>query len=180
MSKKKQTKTARKRKPSRIPKDVQALAQAAERSRRDQGAPAVALPSHRAMMLANSVISRVGRVQKGSEAAQVQTVAIAEILDSALRMDRAVAEVEGHARGRAFTEREVVQGIMARIAMNSLTKPQPKTIVLSFNEAKMLHKLLKEAGYSDGIPRQTQEAWQLANQRPVANDDDMHASLKAG
>jgi hypothetical protein len=138
-----------------------------------QSTVAPALPSHRAMNLVESVLAHAGSSKKG-DAGDRQRVIAANILDAALRIDRAYAEANGISKGTAETERAIVEGIMARIGMNSLMKPNPRTIVLSFNEAKVLKKALDEAGYSDGIPRAARMAWQQVT------DDDLHRSLDQG
>lgn len=170
MSKKKQTKTRKAVKVTAA--NLQAAQDARELNINVVSAPP--MPSHRAMNLAAMALRlATGRAPtpKSEEAQAARTIQVADAIDSALRIDRANGESSGLQKAKEEHERLMVEGIMARIGMNSLMKPGPKTIVLSFIEAKVLKRALEAAGYTDGIPRAHQQAWQQVT------DEDMHASL---
>lgn len=173
---KKQTKTARKRKPNKI---IKALRQAINEARTDAAAldtcalgPAASSQAMGLAEMAHRIATGGEPNAKGSKVTPQER--IAEALDSALRVARAQAELSGIKHGKAEVRQAMVEGVMSRITMNSLMSKRPVTIVLSFTEALAVRDVLAAAGHSDGVPRAVKQAWQM-----VPSDDDLHASLKA-
>lgn len=105
------------------------------------------LPSVEAMGLAEMVLDRATRRKDKGEVTQV---VVAEMLDSALRIRRAAAEVggiqKGRAEARAQIERAICTGFVATVANKTATSPP---MVVSAATVCAVRDALINGGYGE-------------------------------
>lgn len=143
--KKQKTKRApRRREANKIVKGLQEAVNYAG----DRAVAGPMLPSAEAMGLAEMLLDRATRKKKRGEVTQI---VVAEMIESALNVRRAAAEAGGAEKGKAeATEkfnRQIIDGVLARIAGYANHARRMGTIALAFSEAQVLAEALRKAGY---------------------------------
>lgn len=131
----------------------------------DENAPM--LPTAEAMGLAEMLLNHTTAPKKRGEVTQIR---VAEMLDSALRVRRVAAETGGIAKGldeaNNLKNRQIVEGVMARIGIAEQNRNPPAVMQLAFHEALVLLDALRFHGYG---PQKAVQAQQWTVRRTDAN-----------
>ena len=163
---KKQKKT-KSRKPNKIPKSLDKLAGVLDTSAVFHGGESPQ-PSPRAMGLAQMAMRLASDKPKRGQMIISPLDSIASAIDSTLRFDRAMAEVEGDSKGIEKAKKEasdaILNGIVARIQYqieNMVSRPE--TFTISAADALVVARQLERDGFYGykRPPEKQQYRWEV-------------------